>query len=84
MTLDPGEGAFIFNPGAAFNALFVGEVKQGALTTPECQGFQIVASQVPQTGALDSDLGFPVADGDTVYLFNNATGSYAISGYRVR
>jgi hypothetical protein len=81
MTLDPGEGAFIFNPGAAFNALFVGEVKQGALTTGIPQGFSIVASQVPQTGALDSVLGFPVADGDTVYLFNNATGSYAISGF---
>jgi hypothetical protein len=81
MTLDPGEGAFIFNPGAEFNALFVGEVKQGSLQTGIPQGFSIVASQVPQTGALDTVLGFPVVDGDTVYLFNNATGSYSISGF---
>jgi hypothetical protein len=81
MTLNPGEGAFIYNPGAAFNALFVGEVKQGTLTTPIPAGFSIAASQVPQTGALDSVLGFPVVDGDTVYLFNNTTGAYAISVY---
>jgi hypothetical protein len=81
MTLNPGEGAFIYNPGAEFNALFVGEVKQGTLTTPIPAGFSIAASQVPQTGALDTVLGFPVVDGDTVYLFNNTTGAYAISGY---
>jgi hypothetical protein len=82
MTLNPGEGAFIFNPtAAAFNALFVGEVKQGSLQTGIPAGFSIVASQVPQTGALDTVLGFPVADGDTVYLFNNATGNYSISGF---
>jgi hypothetical protein len=82
MTLNPGEGAFIFNPGtAAFNALFVGEVKQGALSTPLVAGFQIVASQVPQTGALDADLGFPAAEGDIVYQFNNATGDYKIGGF---
>jgi len=77
MTLNLGEGAFILNPStAAFDALFVGEVKQGALSTPLVAGFQIVASQVPQSGALDTVLGFPVAEGDTVYLFNNTTGSY--------
>lgn len=82
MTLNPGEGAFILNPDtAAFNALFVGEVKQGALSTPLVQGFQIVASQVPQSAALDTVLGFPVAEGDIVYQFNNATGSYDIAAY---
>jgi hypothetical protein len=82
MTMDPGEGAFIFNPdAAAFNALFVGEVKQGTLTTPLVAGFQIVASQVPQSGALDTDLGFPVVDGDTVYQFDNTAGSYSVATY---
>jgi hypothetical protein len=82
MTLNPGEGAFVLNPTVAFfNALFVGEVKQGPLSTPLVAGFQIVASQVPQSGALDTVLGFPVAEGDTVYLFNNATGSYAGSTF---
>jgi hypothetical protein len=82
MTLNPGEGAFISNTsGAVFKALFVGEVKQGELTTLLSQGFQIVASQVPQSGALDTELGFPVAEGDVVYQFNNATGGYSISAY---
>lgn len=82
MTLNPGEGAFISNPTAeAFNALFVGEVKQGSLSTTLTQGFQIVASQVPQSAALDTELGFPVAEGDVVYQFDNATGGYTISAY---
>jgi hypothetical protein len=82
MSLSPGEGAFILNPTAeTFNALFVGEVKQGSLTTVLTQGFQIVASQVPQSGALDTELGFPVAEGDVVYQFDNASGGYSISAY---
>jgi len=81
MTLAPGEGAFIYNPGEAFNALFVGEVKQGELTTPVPQGFSIVSSQVPQSGALDTELGFPVSEGDVVYRFDNASGSYSISAF---
>jgi hypothetical protein len=82
MTLNPGEGAFIFNPGDAFDALFVGEVMQGsALTTPLVQGFQIVSSIVPQSAELDTVLGFPVAEGDVVYQFNNATGTYSITAF---
>jgi hypothetical protein len=80
MTLEPGEGAFI-STAEAFTALLVGEVKQGALSTPLVQGFQIVASQVPQAGAVDSVLGFVPEEGDTVYRFNNATGSYASATY---
>jgi hypothetical protein len=82
MTMNPGEGAFISNPTTeAFNALFVGEVKQGSLQTPLVAGFQIVSSQVPQSGGLDTELGFPVAEGDVVYLFDNATGQYSIFAY---
>jgi hypothetical protein len=82
MTLNPGEGAFIQNlSGALFKALFVGEVKQGALSTPLVKGFQIVSSQVPQAGAVDSILGFVPEEGDTVYRFNNATGAYSAATY---
>jgi hypothetical protein len=82
MTLNPGEGAFIQNiSGATFKALFVGEVKQGTLSTPLVKGFQIVSSQVPQAGAVDSVLGFAPEDGDTVYRFNNATGAYTSATY---
>jgi hypothetical protein len=82
MTLGNGDGAFILNPGTTpFNALFVGEVKQGTLNTPLVAGFQIVSAQVPQSGALDTVLGFPIAEGDTVFRFNNATGSYVGATY---
>ena len=81
MTLNPGEGAFILNPGEAFQALFVGEVKQGALSTDLVAGFQIVASQVPQSAELDTVLGFPVAEGDQVFQFNNATSDYTVGSY---
>lgn len=79
-TLAPGEGAFIKVPSAS-KVTFVGEVPQGTLSTPLVAGFQIVSSQVPQSGALDTVLGFPAADGDTVYLFDCATQNYVIKSY---
>lgn len=79
-TLNPGEGAFILNPGTApFTVTFVGEVPQGTLTTHLPAGFAIVSSQVPQSGQLDTVLGYPPADGDTIYFFRN--GTYSISTY---
>jgi hypothetical protein len=84
MTLSPGQGAFIKNPGTTpFKVTFVGEVPQGTLTTPLVPGFQIVSSQVPQSGALDTVLGFPVAETDVVYLFDCATQNYVIKGYEL-
>jgi hypothetical protein len=80
-TLLPGEGAFIRNPtAAAFQVTFVGEVMQGSLSNPLPAGFSIKSSQVPQSAALDTVLGFPAADGDTVYQFSNAQNGYVIHG----
>jgi hypothetical protein len=77
MTLEPGEGAFISVPGTAdVNLTFVGEVPQGALTTALPKGLSIKASQVPQTGAIDTVLGFPAEDGDTIYKWNTTTKNY--------
>jgi len=82
MTLSPGEGAFIFNPNAsAMTITFTGEVMQGALSNPISAGFSILSSQVPQSGQLDTALGFPVSNGDSIYKYNNATGAYEISNY---
>jgi hypothetical protein len=78
MTLNPGEGAFIQHGGAPTSVTFVGEVAQGALTQNIPQGFSIQASQVPQSGQLDTVLGFPAVDGDTVFMFVNATGQYSV------
>lgn len=80
-TLNPGEGAFIRNVGPATTITFVGEVMQGTLTQSLPQGFSIQASQVPQSGQLDTDLGFPAVDGDTVFMFVNSTGQYSVHAF---
>ena len=74
--LVPGEAFFFRNPSAtAITNTFVGEVKQGtganALTTPLVGGFQLVASQVPQSGLVSTDLGLPIALGEAVYRFQS-------------
>jgi len=42
--LSLGSGVLVYNPGAAFNVTFVGEVAQGNLVTSISQGFNIVSS----------------------------------------
>jgi hypothetical protein len=84
MTLSPGQGAFIKNPGTTpFKVTFVGEVPQGNLSTPLVAGFQVVSSQVPQKAALDTVLGFPVVETDVVYLFDCATQNYVVKAYEI-
>jgi hypothetical protein len=73
MPLEPGEAAFINNVGDAMTVTFVGEVRQGDLSTSLPAGFALASSQVPQEGMLATDLEFPAGDGDTIYLFRNGT-----------
>jgi hypothetical protein len=81
-TLNPGEGAFIKNPGAtAFTVTLVGEVPQGTLNNAVPAGFSIRSSIVPQAAALDPTLGFVPSEGDTVYQWVNATGQYKTASY---
>jgi len=80
----PGTGVFVYNSGPAYSMTFVGEVPQGTLSTPVAHGFNLVGSQVPQSGKLQTDLKYiPSAGGggDTVYRFNNAAGNYTINNY---
>lgn len=82
MTLNPGEGFFIRNPGTnSFKLTFVGEVPQGNLTNSLPAGFSLKSSQVPQSALLNgtNGLNFPAVDGDTIYLLRN--GSYLITGF---
>jgi hypothetical protein len=82
--LNPGEGCFVFidpafaTPGGD-TLTFVGEVRQSAtgLVTTTRKGFQIVSSQVPQAGNLQTDLGYAPNESDTVYLWNPTSKSYA-------
>lgn len=82
-TLVPGQGFFLRLPPGAPNTTitFVGEVMQGALSTPLVAGFNLVGSKVPQAGGIQTDLGFVPGDGDVVYKFDTATGNYAISTF---
>jgi hypothetical protein len=82
MPLEPGEGIFVRNPGTtAFTITFVGEVKQGDLSTSVAKGFQFISSQVPQAGLLSTDLGYPAKPGDQVFQFNKTTQAYVQSNF---
>jgi len=84
MTVPLGGGVFVYNPTTAWTATFVGEVPQGQLTTPIVHGFQIISSQVPQSGHIQTALGLVPVDQDQVYKFNTASGyniiTYDLSG----
>jgi len=76
-TLDPGKGFFIKNAGtAAMNITFVGEVMQGNLSLNYVSGFNLIGSLVPQTGKLETDLGYKATANDVVYLFDPTTQAY--------
>jgi len=75
IVVDPGNGMFVYNPGAPVVCTFVGQVAQGDLVNPLPQGFSIKANQVPQAGKPDS-FGLVGTAGDKIYKFNNATGVY--------
>lgn len=79
-TLEPGDGAFVNSPEAT-SVTFVGEVPQGTLENEIPAGFSIQSSMVPQSGQLDTDLGFPAADGDIVYRWDNSNSSYSLHSF---
>ena len=78
----PGEGVFIDNPlPGPLAVAFVGELLQGRLLNPVLAGSSVRSSMVPQTGVLDVELGYPVAEGDSVSRYNNATGGYITDSF---
>jgi len=79
ITIAPGRGAWIYNPSTQFTATFVGEVPVGTSTNSIPHGYSMRGSIVAQTGQLDTVLGYPAGDGDTVYLWNGST--YSVSTY---
>jgi hypothetical protein len=77
----PGEGAIFFNPTSDYRPLsFVGEVMQGNLSVPIPSGFSIRSSLLPQPGNLQ-DLGFPIAEGDVIHLFDRDRQKYVLHPY---
>lgn len=75
MSLLPGEGAVVWNPGNAFTNTTVGDVLQGTLTNAVAAGLTLCSSIVPQEGLLTSELEFPASSGDAVFRLN-PDGSY--------
>jgi hypothetical protein len=77
--LSLGRGVFVQVPGAAtpFTITVVGQVPQGALTTPvNTNGYAIVSSQVPQAGLVQTALGLTPANSDRVYQFIAGSQAY--------
>ena len=79
---EPGEGAIVFNPTSDYKSIsFVGEVIQGNFSTPIPAGFSVRSSPVPQPGRLDTELGFPIDEGDVVHLFDRDKQAYVLYPY---
>jgi hypothetical protein len=77
--LVPGEGAMFFNPSSDYKSTsFVGEVSQGHLSVPIPAGFSIRSSLLPQFGHLQEELGFPVAEGDVIHIFDRDRQKYVL------
>jgi hypothetical protein len=76
--LRPGEGAILFNPASDYKTLtFAGEVRQGNLSLPIPAGFSVRSSMVPQPGNVQ-DLGFPIANGDVIHIFDRDRQKYVL------
>jgi len=81
VTVVPGEGAFVFNPGSTDLTLtFVGEVVQGPTSTPLPRGFSMKSSVVPQAGKPDA-FGLPAVPGDSLNRYNTTTKNYDSYGF---
>jgi hypothetical protein len=81
-TLSPGEGAILFNPTSDYKYLsFVGDVIQGQISIPVPAGFSVRSSPFPRGGSVHADLGFPIADGDVVHLFDRDQQKYVLYPY---
>jgi hypothetical protein len=83
MVLAPGEGVFVSAP-SVFTNTFVGEVVlSSSVNVPS--GFSVISSVIPQSlpisGAPPAGLGFPVANGDSIFQYNPATGGYTANSY---
>jgi hypothetical protein len=72
LTLGKGEGVFINSP-ALTTLTFVGEVYTGLVDVSVARNFSIVSSGIPQTGKLQTNLGFTPVENDEVYKWNGSS-----------
>jgi hypothetical protein len=81
IVVNPGEAIFIDNPGAQFTTTLVGEVQLNS-SVAISPGIGFLSSVIPQALPLDNPaMNFPVQPGDTVFIYNSASGSYDVYPY---
>jgi hypothetical protein len=77
LIINPGEGFFLFNSGAAnATVTLVGEVPQGATSVPIPSNFSAISSVVPQALPLTAANGFPQTAEAQYISFNATTQNY--------
>src|SRR5439155_3235916 len=81
MTVYPGEGVII-NTASAFTQKSVGRVRQNCINKDVSSAQAIHSSLVALTGAVESTLRFPIANGDTISRMTGTDGSYTTYSYQ--
>jgi hypothetical protein len=80
--LVPGEGSIFYNPTSDYKThSFVGDVLHGQASIPIPSGFSMRSSVIPRPGHLVEDLGFPIAEGDVIHLFDRDQQKYNLHPY---
>jgi hypothetical protein len=81
----PGEGAILFNPTFDYKVFsFVGDVSLQSALTPIPAGFSIRSYPGPHPGRLDTELAFPIDEGDEVHVFDRDRQTYALHTYSAK
>jgi hypothetical protein len=76
MSLLPGEGFFLKDlAGAVTTVTLLGEVVNGNCNRLPA-GLSLASSIVPRSGLIQSQLQFPAADDDQIFIFNRSSGAY--------
>jgi hypothetical protein len=88
ITMNPGEAVWFHNGvGSNLVITFVGTVPQGTNVVALGHGFNMLASPVPFSGDLVTNMGFTNyeanADGSTAYVFNNPAPGHPTGAYTI-
>jgi hypothetical protein len=80
LSLNVGNGFFVYNPGSPTNITVVGVALVGTNSNPNFTpggGYSALASYSPIGGDIDTNLSYSASLGDQVLTWNNASGGYS-------
>lgn len=80
-TLNPGEGAFFFNPGPAFDLQFCGQRSVPILPVDLAPGWNLVSRQIPEPGTYETVVGTTPLDATAAARWNPLLQSYSLFTY---